>query len=514
MAQKPITMEQIKQIIQLHQDGIGIREISRRVGLSRNTVRKYLSNLEAVVVEVPSRIDDQQLAEAAYNNDSLVHDTVRLQQLILHFQYAHKELNKTGVTRQILWHEYLAEYPDGYGYSQYCYHFQQYIRNRDLSMHLEYKAGDIQMIDYAGKHLYYVDTTTGERIECEVFVSILPFSGLIFCTAVHTQRTSDLVYCINAMMKFYGGSASCVLCDNFKTAVIRSDRYEPVFTEVCLQLSEHYTTTFSATRPYSPKDKAMVERAVNIVYTHIYAPLRDRTFTSLHGLNKAIAEQLSSLNDKPYKRTPHSRRYFFEQQERSLLKSLPSTVFALKKVVLLTVQRNYHIQLSEGHNYYSVPYRYVGKKVKVLYDADSVEIYLELDRIAMHPRTNQPYNTLQEHMPPNHAKMKRINGFNQDDLMGFAARIGTATKQIAERILQNNIYMEQNYKSCFGMIMLHKKYGEDRLEAACLRALPASRINYTMIKNILEKGLDKLQTPTPSAPIPPHDNIRGEQYYQ
>jgi hypothetical protein len=164
----------------------------------------------------------------------------------------------------------------------------------------------------------------------------------------------------------------------------------------------------------------MVERAVNIVYTHVYAPLRNRDFTSLQALNAAMQEQLVLLNNKPYKNTPYSRRYFFEQQERSLLKTLPTEPFTSKKVVTLTVQRNYHIQLTEDHRYYSVPYQHAGKKVKVLYDNRVVEVYLEMERIALHVRKNhnKAYTTLAEHMPPHHQRMQQIRGWNRDDLRG------------------------------------------------------------------------------------------------
>lgn len=514
MAQKPIAMEQLKQILQLQQDGVGIREMARRVGISRNTVRKYL-DLIVVNTDPAQSPDDKQLAAAAYNNDLLAHDAQRLAQLIAHFQYARNELNKTGVTRQLLWQEYIDQHPDGYVYSHYCYHLNQYLKNQDLAMHLEFQAADIMMIDFAGKKQYYIDLSTGERIECEVFISVLPFSGLIFCQPVHSQQTADFTHCVNGMLKFYGGVPATILCDNMKTAVTRADRYEPVFTDICLQLSEHYGTTFSATRPYSPRDKAMVERAVNIVYTHVYAPLRNRDFTSLAALNEAMQEQLALLNNKPYKKTPYSRSYLFEQQEQQLLKPLPSEVFALKKVVLLTVQRNYHVQLSEDHRYYSVPYQYAGKKVKVLYDSRTVEVYLEYERIALHSRnTRQAYVTLPEHMPPNHQRMQQIKGWNRDDLLAQALRIGPSTHQAATTILQNSIYMEQNYKSCFGMLMLYKKFTAPRLEAACGRALLGSRINYTMIKNILERGLDRQQTITGFTPTPEHDNIRGKDQYQ
>jgi hypothetical protein len=383
-------------------------------------------------------------------------------------------------------------------------------------MHLEYKAADMIMIDFAGKKQHYIDSDTGEQIQCDVFVSILPFSGLIFCHAVHTQQTADFTYCINAMLKFYGGVPATLLCDNLKTAVTRPDRYEPQFTDICQQLSEHYDTTFSATRPYSPRDKAMVERAVSIVYAHVYAPLRNREFTSLSALNAAMQEQLLLLNNKPYKNTPYSRWYFFEQQERALLKALPSEPFSAKKVVTLTVQRNYHVQLTEDHRYYSVPYQYVGKKVKVLYDARTLEVYLDHVRIAVHVRKNlsKAYTTLAEHMPPHHQRMEQIKGFNRDDLLAQAARVGPSTLQAATLMLQNSIYIEQNYKACFGMLMLQKKYSAQRLEAACSRALQGSRVNYTMIKNILERGLDKQLTLPVASQIRDHTNIRGKDHYQ
>ena len=511
MAQKPIAMEQLKQVLQLHRDGTGIREIARRTGISRNSVRKYLSRLQP---EEPT--SDGELAVKAYDNDLLALDAERVRQLTIHFTNAENKLSKTGVTRQLLWREYLQDHPDGYSYSRYCHHLSEFLKNRDLSMHLEYQAGDMIMIDFAGKKQHYWDQTTGERIDCELFVAILPFSGLIFCLAIASQRAADFICCINAMLRYYAGVTITILCDNLRTAVIRPDRYEPVFTDLCNQLSEHYGTTFSATRPYSPRDKAMVERAVNIVYTHVYAPLRHREFNSLETLNAAMKEQLTLLNNKPYKNTPYSRWYFFEQQERSLLKLLPTEPFAPKRTVLLTVQRNYHIQLSEDHRYYSVPYQHVGKKVKVLYDQQVVEVYVEGDRIALHIRKshNKAYTTLAEHMPPHHQRMQQIKGFNRDDLLAQAGRIGTATVQAATLMLENSICIEQNYKACFGMLMLQKKYGQSRLEAACSRALQGSRVNYTMIRNILEVGLDKQASRPQEIPLPAHDNIRGKDHSQ
>ena len=505
-------MEQLKQILQLKNDGTPIREIARRIGISRNSVRKYLSLLD----DDTESSDNKELADKAYSNTLHELNTLRHQQLYLHFNQAVTELCKTGVTRQLLWNEYLHQHPDGYGYSQYCYHLNEYQQHKEVSMHLEYQAADMIMIDFAGKKQHYVDTQTGELIGCQVFVSILPFSGLIYCVAVPSQKTQDFATCINAMLRYYAGVPATILCDNLKTAVIRPSRYEPVFTDLCYQLSEHYQTTFSATRPYSPRDKAMVERAVNIIYNHVYGPLRQQEFTSLQALNTAMLGQLTLLNNKPYKNTAYSRRYFYEQQERHLLKPLPAEPFAPKKVVTLTVQRNYHVQLQEESLYYSVPYTYVGKKVKVHYDNRTVEVYYDNNRIALHIRKThtKAYTTLADHMPPHHQHMQQIKGWNKEDLLAKAKAIGPNTLHAASLILESSIYIEQNYKSCFGMLMLQKKYDTIRLEAACSRALRGTRVNYTMIKNILEKNLDKQLPLFSNNPIPPHDNIRGKDNYQ
>ena len=117
-------------------------------------------------------------------------------------------------------------------------------------------------------------------------------------------------------------------------------------------------------------------------------------------------------------------------------------------------------------------------------------------------------------MPPHHQRMQQIKGWNREELLTQASRIGAATLQAASLMLENSIYIEQNYKACFGMLMLQKKYGVQRLEAACSRALQGPRVNYTMIKNILERGLDKQLPLIEEHRTPPHDNLRGKDHYQ
>lgn len=493
-------------ILRLQELGFSIKGIARQLGLARHSICRYLSD---------QGWDSHPSDTAAPVAPPRIGLPLRIQQLHEHFSYAERELKKTGVTRQIPWLEYKDNLPGGFQYSHYCYHFQQYLRTKDVVMHLEHKPGDETMIDFAGKKLSYVDLPSGEVIECQVFVSVMPHSGLIYVQAVHSQKTADFVSCINGMCQYYGGLSRTILCDNLKTAVVRPSKFEPVFTELCYQLSEHYNTCFTATRPYKPRDKGMVKRAVSIVYTHVFAPVRNETFHSLKELNLGLRTYVDELKLRPYMGSGYCRRDLFNAEEASTLQPLPSHLFALKNCVQATVQRNYHVLLGEDKYYYSVPFTYTGKKVKVLYDIESVEIYLGGERIACHQRQRSlsRYHTQPDHMPKSHSQAIIYRGWSEEELLSKAMRVGPHTQEAARRILVSSIYPPQNFKSCHGMIMLQNKYGIARLEAACSRVLGASRVNYTMIRTILEKGLDKQLSTLQDASLPDHQNIRGPGHY-
>lgn len=216
----------------------------------------------------------------------------------------------------------------------------------------------------------------------------------------------------------------------------------------------------------------MVEKAVNIVYTHIYGPLYNEVPGSLEELNSHIRRLLNLLNVKPYKGAAESRRTIFERQEQGLLKALPDTPYSLKKCKLVTVQRNYAIQLPDNKHYYTVPYQYVGYKVQVYFDSRTLEVYHQHERIALHGRnsTEPKFNRIHAHMPAHHQHMLKAQGWTVEELLKKASWVGPYTRQTADRILHGSIYPEQNYKTCNTLLLLQNRYTKQRLEAACLRA--------------------------------------------
>jgi hypothetical protein len=382
-------------------------------------------------------------------------------------------------------------------------------------MHFEHLPGQKAEIDFAGKKMCYVDKQSGEIIECPVLVCVLVFSGYTYVEALPDASMVQVVTALNRCMAYFGGVPVHVVSDNMRQTVKSSNRYEPSFTELIDQWSIHYNTTFLATRVCKPRDKATVEKAVDIAYKRIYAPLRDEIFHSLEELNQAMKPCLETHNHALMQKKEHSR-YDLLIQEREAFKSLPALPFELKYSVTAKVQKNYHVTLGQDWHHYSVPFKIIGKKVKIVYDTEVVEIYDGLTRIACHKRDYRKHvhSTIDIHMPDKHLKYLESLGWNAEYFLQKAEAVGENFTKVITQIINSRHFTEQTYNACLGLIRLKDKYGKERLEAASQRALLGSSITYRSISNILINGTDKqlLLSDIP-LPTPLHDNIRGPQNY-
>jgi DNA-binding Lrp family transcriptional regulator len=257
MAGKTISMNQIRQIIQNRIKGISNRKISERLGLSRNTLKIYLRRLESNQMSMDELLglSNSELGIICYGDTDTAqpaHDRYAYFQSKLKEWAA--ELTNPKVTRQLLWEEYRTTQSEGYGYSQFCYYINEYLKQKQVSAIFHHQPSEKIMIDFAGSFLEYIDANSGEIIPCPVFISLLPYSHLIYCEALPSQQQPDFVQGFCASLNYLGGVPQCILVDNMKTAVKRANRYEPKFTELVEQLSVHYQTTFMATRVRKPKD--------------------------------------------------------------------------------------------------------------------------------------------------------------------------------------------------------------------------------------------------------------------
>lgn len=513
MAGKSIGMHQLKQIVDLLNKNYGIRSIVRMSGVSRNTVREYKLCMEQskLSLEQLSLLDEQALHDLLIRKKAdhalQCERRIDFNKRIAHFS---KELRRTGVTRLLLWDEYRQSYCDGYSYSQFCDHLSKAEKIKNAVMHFTHEPGRQMMVDFAGDTLSYVDRSTGEIHACQVLVCILPFSNYTYVEALRSQKQEDFISgCSNAFY-FINGATQSIKCDNLRSAVIRASRYEPIFTEAMELFAEYYGITAMAARVCKPRDKASVEGAVSVAYKRIYAPIRDQLFYSLTELNYAIRIQLEKHNAMNFQGRDFSRKNLFEKEEKQFLKALPEQPYTIRHAVRAKVQKNYHVILGEDRHQYSVPYQLIGKTLKVIYTNDLVEIYHDYKRVALHSRSYKKggYTTLASHMPANHVHMYERKGWNTDTFMNQAEVIGPATNAFIARVLSSKSFLEQSFNSCLGIFRLGKHFGNDRLEAACLRAADSPQANFGIIQNILKHNLDKKQEAILPA-IPLHENIRG-----
>jgi len=437
----------------------------------------------------------------------------KLDQLYTFFPYAHKELRKTGVTRKLLWEEYKQRHPDGYMVTQFCEHYNRWNKRVSPVMRIEYKAGDKMLVDYSGKKLRLVDQLTGEMKEVEVFVAILGASQLIYIEASVSQQKADFILSCENALHYCGGVPQAIVTDNLKSAVTKSHRYEPRLNPDFADFAEHYQMAVLPTRAYKPKDKALVEGAVRIVYQQVHARIRAETFHCLEDLNERIWELLKQINQRKLSGRPYSRREFFEEVEANVLAPLPAERFEIRSYIQATVLQNGHVSLKEDRHYYSVPYTYIRKKMRVAYTSRQVKIYYKYDCIAVHARTKSPFNytTDPDHLASTH---KQYTKWNAEFFLKWAASINTDVETLIFRILEKKQHREQAYRTCVGVLSLHKKVGPERFIKACSLSLLYERHSYGSVLNILERGLDKLPKPESDPPaLPEHDNIRGQSYY-
>ena len=309
----------------------------------------------------------------------------------------------------MLWEAYKKEFPDGFAYTQFCFHLTKWKARVNPVMHQDHKAGDKLYVDFAGVKLSLTDKETGEVTDVEVFVAILGASQLTYVEAVMSQQKEDFIAACENTLHYIGGVPAAIVPDNLKAAVTKSHRYEPTLNEAFADFADHYGTTILPARAYRPRDKALpgrraVEGAVKIVYSRIYAPLRKQVYSSLTELNSAILQAPEVHNSQLLRGRNYSRRLQFEEIERSALAPLPLLRYEFKKHAHVTVMKNGHVCLGVDKHYYSVPYRFIGKKIKLLYSTSLVEMYYHYERIALHKRVKSPYSysTDKEHLASTH----------------------------------------------------------------------------------------------------------------
>ena len=528
MANKILGMNTIRKVLQQLERGKSHRSIYKEIGVHRNATKSYCLILteEKMSYTAALALNDEELmamVQRHKSRSSKLKDD-RYQTLSMLQSDLEKELSKVGVTRKLLWEEYINSNPGGYSYTQFCRHYKQYNLLQHATMPFKHLQGKTLQLDFAGDKLSYINKDTGEIIYCEVLVGTLPFSSYSVAVVLANQQQQEFVHGINIILKKLGGAPQEIKIDNLKSGVIKPDRYEPEFNNLLLQLSTHYNIHLSAARVRKPKDKASVENTVCQVYRNVHATLRHVNFYSIEQLQEAVMQKMEVFNNKPMQNKNTSRQEQFAI-EKIQLQPLPTEPFEVVYSRIAKVKNNCHITLGLDKHEYSVPYQYIGQEVQLQYTTTTVQVYNKrFEKIAHHQRTKKPYDytTLAAHMPPKHQAYHDSLSNTAQYYLNQASQIGTHTHTYILKLLQSKTIEQQTYESCKGLLRLAKMYTASRLEKACEMVSNEQHIrSYKIAKNILENKMDIRigdgQYPSPSATssiVPPiHNNQRGATNY-
>ena len=510
-------MTNYREVLRLHSLGINHSQIADSVKCSRQTVISLLQRAKkkGITFEDARNVPDRELINAI-NGRGI--DCVEYR--MPDYEFVHREMGKSGVTLSLLWVEYcdecrkLGQIP--YQSTQFYKYYGDFVRKTGATMHIERKPGETMEVDWAGGTVPIVSMDTGEVLDAYVFVSALSYSGYAYVEAFWSMKTEDWIRAHVHAYAYYNGVTRLLKPDNLKAGITSNTRIETVVNKTYQEMAEHYSTAVLPARIEAPNDKPYAEGAVKVAKTWILAAIRNEQFYSLADLNEVIREKLEEYNSREFQKMDGSRRSKY-LEEKDFLLPLPRSPFEQSEWRVATVQKDYHVKC--GHQYYSVPHTYIGKKVNVRSTSDVVEVYFDNMRICSHQRSDayrDKYITIPEHMPGGHRKHGEWSG---ERFRKWAEKVGPNCCACVEYFLTSAKVEEQSYKTCNALLHLSSKHTPERLERACQRVLSFTpRPSYRAVDSVLKSGQDMLDSAEKGHEkykdaILEHGFIRGAGYY-
>jgi len=462
----------VRSILELLDKELSARDIAKSLSVSRNTVAQVqaLFSASGKSWEEISDWDDDRLYEFFYPEKF----KYKPRYAPVDYSYVHSELLKTGVTLQLLWEEYVAKCKEE-GVSSCCYvtfvnNYKKYNVGKNYTSRIEHKPGVELEVDWSGPTMNFVNPDTGEIRTAYLFVGTLPYSQMSYVEATTDMKENSWLACHVHMFDFFGGTPVKIVCDNLKTGVTEHPRRgEIILNEAYLSLGEYYSVAILPTGVKKPKHKASVEGSVGKIATAIIAKLRNETFTSLAALNAGIRRALKEFNEKPFQKRQGSRMSVFMNEEKPYLRELPMIPYEVCEWSYKhKVGSNSHVWWNKGQ--YSVPSRYIGRKVDIKYSDSLVFIYYNRTEIARHsiiPRHERNgIRTKEEHLP-----MPLRKDITPLMLKDMARDIGANTFELIRRMFDESKVEEQALQTAKSILAIADIYTDKILEEACRLSL-------------------------------------------
>ncbi|MEP5757906.1 MAG: IS21 family transposase [Litoreibacter sp.] len=492
--------------------------ISRKVEKHRDTIRNMRTNLGLSGLSKPELND---LGDAALEELIVGKKKQKPRFLEPDLNAILLELRKPGVTRELLFEEYLAAAaqagPEELGpmaKTSFFTRIREHKEKREPEFRHDHLPGERLQFDFSGKRPSYFDKN-GKKVVVELAVSVLPFSVMTFAVAIRSQRLPDSVEAVVKALEYFGGTPNGIVVDNFKAAVStpRRGNQPAIMNTNFLAMLDHYGVYPDPARSLHARDKGMGENAVKQIQYVFLGKRRNQHYSSLEELNAELLLAVNELNDRPMKgHNGLSRRQIFNQLERDSLRPLPKNRYEYGDWRIgITVPKHYYI-LADGVEY-SVPHRLIGSRVNIKSSTLTVEVYGDGKIVAIHLRAEPGSGRVTDvsHLPANHQAM---SSYKRENVLRHAERLGDVVEMFAIRHMEAHKNVKATGDMCQNIERKMREHGREKVEAAIVETTERGQIHAAAIYTIIERGEKSYATPLLPRPAAPSGNVRGADYYQ
>ena len=485
MAKERTSVRMQAQIKTLSEQGHSIRRIARILGLSRRTVRKFLDTTVQPAAESSSWMET------------------------VNWEYVRQEVYGKGTTVKQIQREVAPDI----AYVKFWRVFREKVSVQaspdQVTIRLHHKPAEKTQIDFCDG-LFLTDPVTGNKTLTQFFLGVLPFSSYFFGEFVLDQKLSTFIGVQSRMFAYFGGITPYVVVDNLKSGVNKADLYDPDVNPTYCDFANHMGFAVVPARPRKPRDKGSGECHIGVVQRGFFQEVRNRVFYSLHELNQTLRDYLYRLNQDVMKDYGVSRNQRFEGEKKQL-KPLPSSPFELSEWRQAKVHPDCHIQVEK--NFYSVPFVYVGQKVRVRLTEKIVEVFSEDSQsLTAHARLKGigQFSTYDFHYPEKKLSVAR---FEVRHAQHQAKQLGPHVEKLVDQLFGGS-HPLRHLRRVQGILRLAKRYPitAEALDHACQRAIVFNKTRLAYIKDCALYFVAHGHRPTLLPPKRRPDTVHLHQY--
>lgn len=483
----------IEQVIRRWSAGERIRAIARATALDRNTVRRLIRLAEETGLKIGETANEQQVGQirqAVGRPGAPSQPSKAERQLQVHRARIEKWLKEdrlllTKIHELLIREGVTATYTALYRFARKFCDFgsgPSVTVRRQESM-----PGEVAEVDFGRLGLFQELGSSRPRV-LWAFIMTLNYSRLSCVVPTFGQDLKSVIECFEKAFEFFAGCPKRIVLDNFKAGVDTADRYTPRFNKTFLEYASYRGFLPDAARPRHPKDKPIVENSVRYARERFW---KGETFVDVEDVWRRAQHWCREVAGRRIHGTTRAVPVeVFEKEERATMIPLNGGRFDTPEWAQCKVHPDHHIRF--GLASYSVPTRWLGCQMDVRGDRSLVRIYNRGELIKTHPRKLPGKRSTDFTDYPDHRAPYAMRW--PDHYRKKAADLGEYAGEFAAKLLEGE-FPWSRLRQAQKLLTLAERYGSDRLNAACARALRFELIDVYGVERILRQALDQEALP-------------------